>query len=934
VKPLRLELEGFSCYHERQVISFDDLELFAIAGPTGAGKSMLLDAITFALYGQTARLGRINLDTLISPGKDRLEVDLQFQVASGVFRVVRTAERRASGSVVRNTRVALLDDGAGWQQLPESERLRDADQKLQEVIGLDYDGFTRSVLLPQGAFDEFLKGDASKRRNLLISLFGLERIEEMRQQAITRHSAAGALIRQLTASLEGEYASVTPQLVRELSDRLAALQEEREQAGKDLTLLEARLERLAEQERLSSELAAVRQGLEALQLQAQKMAELTREEEQGRRALTLTPLLAQHQQRAAAAGKLEQEAQRLGQAAARLEPLAAQAREEAERSRLLLEQEEPAKLERMASLKTVEPLSATLLELGGKLEQAGSFDGQTRYSPGTLSLLRELQAQVPALRRAAAERERTEKQLERSSAQLEEARQQAEAAAAALQDVVARGKAARKVQEEAAHARAEAELLDQAQALRQHVHEGADCPVCGQVIASLPQQADSRLAELKRQLTGAEKAVAALLEEHRERTAAQAATRERLAQAGQVARQAAGQLEAAGAALQEAREPFSAAGRSGTPDQLAAELQQQYAQQLAALASQITGLTGGEDPRRALAGAEAELARLRQESVQAERAAAEAARELSETRLRLDLQREALAGQQAELAELAEALQQGLQAAGFADASELQQHARSEEQLARMRQQLQEHAQELQRLTARRLELESGLQGVEYPAGEHRQLRLERTALQQRHAALNEQTGRTGAELEAARTRLETVRQHHAAREAAQREHDTWTQLDRDLRASAFTTYLLSQVQQRLASRASVIIRQVTEGRYNLHLAGQDEYQVSDSWTADGELRSVRSLSGGETFIVSLALALALSDTIAGGQALGALFLDEGFGTLDAATLESVAQVLEALTREGRMVGIITHVTDLTERMPARLLVSKGPAGSSVRWDD
>lgn len=141
----------------------------------------------------------------------------------------------------------------------------------------------------------------------------------------------------------------------------------------------------------------------------------------------------------------------------------------------------------------------------------------------------------------------------------------------------------------------------------------------------------------------------------------------------------------------------------------------------------------------------------------------------------------------------------------------------------------------------------------------------------------------------------------------------------------------MTQVQQRLARRASFILRQVTDGRFDLLLADGD-YAVVDAWS-DGEQRSARTLSGGESFVASLALALALSDTLAGSAALGALFLDEGFGTLDRETLDAVATVLESLTDEGRMVGVITHVPELSDRLPARLVVSKGPSGSTVAWD-
>ena len=141
----------------------------------------------------------------------------------------------------------------------------------------------------------------------------------------------------------------------------------------------------------------------------------------------------------------------------------------------------------------------------------------------------------------------------------------------------------------------------------------------------------------------------------------------------------------------------------------------------------------------------------------------------------------------------------------------------------------------------------------------------------------------------------------------------------------------MTRVQSDLAVRASQILRDATEGRYDLRLK-DNEYHVLDAWHT-GELRSVKTLSGGETFIASLALALALSDSVAGNATLGALFLDEGFGTLDLETLDSVASVLEALTQQGRMVGVVTHVRALSERLPSRLKVRKQPEGSVVYWD-
>ena len=103
-----------------------------------------------------------------------------------------------------------------------------------------------------------------------------------------------------------------------------------------------------------------------------------------------------------------------------------------------------------------------------------------------------------------------------------------------------------------------------------------------------------------------------------------------------------------------------------------------------------------------------------------------------------------------------------------------------------------------------------------------------------------------------------------------------------------------------------------------------------DLW-AEATPRQVRTLSGGESFLASLALALALSEELSRGK-LEALFLDEGFGTLDPEALELVAGILESLPTRGRLVGVVTHVEPLAERFPARLRVRKHPWGSRVEW--
>ena len=162
------------------------------------------------------------------------------------------------------------------------------------------------------------------------------------------------------------------------------------------------------------------------------------------------------------------------------------------------------------------------------------------------------------------------------------------------------------------------------------------------------------------------------------------------------------------------------------------------------------------------------------------------------------------------------------------------------------------------------------------------------------------------------------------------RKHELLETLALHLRSDRFQGYMLKYAQQQLATSASRIIGTITQGRYSLNF-DEEEFSVRDTWN-DTHQRSVKTLSGGETFIVSLALALALSDTIAGEHKLDALFLDEGFGTLDPEALDSVSDILNQLTLHGRLVGVITHVQSLTERLPERLIITKGQQGSRAAW--
>ncbi|WP_436795501.1 AAA family ATPase [Actinospongicola halichondriae] len=162
--------------------------------------------------------------------------------------------------------------------------------------------------------------------------------------------------------------------------------------------------------------------------------------------------------------------------------------------------------------------------------------------------------------------------------------------------------------------------------------------------------------------------------------------------------------------------------------------------------------------------------------------------------------------------------------------------------------------------------------------------------------------------------------------------------LAEQLGARGFEAWLLDEALDALLAGASTWLELLSSGRYAMAVDDKKQFAVIDHANAD-ERRIARTLSGGETFLASLALALALAEGVSelsatGGNTLDAIFLDEGFGTLDPDTLDVVATAIEELGATGRMVGIISHVADLAERVPVRFEVSKSPGTSTIERVD
>ena len=928
MKPLSLEMSAFAAFRERSRIDFSSLELFAISGATGSGKSTILDAMTYALYGHVARIGSKNLDSLISSKKTQMFVKFEFENSSGTYRVTRTADRKPSGKVTRNTRIEELI-GARWKQLAESEKLKDADKKLEQIVGLDYEGFTRAIFLPQGAFDEFLKGDASKRRKLLVKLLNLDRIENMQKEAGRLARVAKQNVDNILERLEQDYRGANLQRKSELLNELSETEIKQKEMAKKESLLKEEMLELEKLKDLFNEKMKIVSSLERLKAREAEIAYKRVRLEQARTVSTLLPELQRLDKLELKQDKYQHDIKTISERIDELKESLSRQQSQIDGLRSKKEKRIPEIEKMLQEIDTLKPLLEKLKDRGGSLELARTPAPKLKYSDESWFELQNKKARMPELERLAtiiAGQEVEIKRIEEDTISIDERIANLEIQ---KNQIMQKGKEAGGHLEALKEERKQLQLKHQAAAIRQELHDGEKCPVCQNIYKSNKDQSENEnvdFAQISSQIEQSEKTVNDLRGEYRNISAelkANAVKKEERKIS----------LERLQIQLQENRKSLEQLLQELQINDIAkakTNLAKEEKELLIALASEIAQLSSSENPDNYAKA-------LLKEKNEITKGLEDLEKLLTATVQDLELNKEklkTLTEQKTELSNEISAINKRLsleiEKAGFASQAEAKNSSLTLMDIKALELEINGFAVELETLKKRLLELDAKLSGKK---NDDVLLEAKREQIISITTDLVETTknmGRIAAELEQLEKELARAQTLRESLEAEQQRYDTYYALSLDLRGTELQAFLLTQVQSRLARRASDIILEVTDGRYDLRLI-DGEYQVRDSWL-NAEARNVKTLSGGETFIASLALALALSDTIA-GQSLGALFLDEGFGALDAETLEAVSNVLRNLSKSGRMVGVISHVKSLTEKMPACLTVVKTKMGSSLSWD-
>lgn len=972
---MRLELEGFGPYRERQGVDFSDVELFAITGPTGSGKSTLLDAMAFALYGVVPRVGR-NVGSLVHPGASEARVRLTFQVGGRVYRVERVRGKRSEGR--------LFELGPVGERLLPLETLDALNRALEELLGLTYEAFTRALLLPQGEFDRFLKGEAKERRRILLDLFELTRLERVREKAASRKAA----LMEEKGRLEGELAGLLgvsleakENLERALADltrEIARLQNEKrrlEEAVLELKGLQALLLRKGELEG----------RLGRLRAEASRMAEVEERLKKALEAEAALPLWQDLRRKEEALAATAQELQRVRARLAQLEgdrrALAFDPEALKEAQRALLQAEGLRALEALwrrvgvkehlaprlglapeAYTEALESLlqeEALLAERERELSRLVEEQGRLREKEEALNRVREAlkalveeggqtRAQVEALEKAlrGAEAHRLRQELEelrRRREFLEEEKKRLEAELAQL------AKEERRLG-----------LL----AYRDLLQPGEPCPLCGGVVHPLPPLVEGPGAsDLRKRREVGEKALRELLTRLGAVAEEERAKREALETLGVEPipgdpKELEGKLQEAQARLQELREKYrEKQGEARALEEEVKRLSQEKERLRQGFSRLEEAEVAWEETREALASLRWEkealaagLYRLLWERT--------GGRPVPEYIGALSRRVEELEKKEKQDRDLARAWEEASRTLAGLLAQEEEQRKALEEVKGRvvglmpeeeakalylppkereaLAERIRAHREELAQVEALLEEVErearARFPGSLPPLAEvEARLRREEERLSEIQGSLEARMGERAVleeRLKEVGEKLHRRRELEARLAEVVREMGLWEKLAFDLQQNNFPAYLLGLRQRNLVERADELMATLSAGRYRLR-SKEDEYQVLDLWTE--AVRPVRTLSGGESFLASLSLALALSEELSRGR-LGALFLDEGFGTLDPETLEVVAGVLEALPTRGRLVGIVTHVETLAERLPARLVVRKHPSGSRVEW--
>lgn len=870
MKPLKLTMRAFGPYAGETVIDFEKLQgrhLFLICGPTGAGKTTILDAMCYALYGKTSgdRTGE-KMRSDYADSSERTEVIFDFMLGDKTYRATRSPaqmvdKKRGSGQTLAAMQASLseLEDGK------EINTLRTGiEEAAGKLIGLNADQFCQVILLPQGDFRKLLVAKADEREAILKQLFKTQRFSDFKDRLKDRLDAKVREKMEKQTREDQILSSSGATDEKQLSQMV-------EEAGKELK--EAQ-DIVKSREKESNEFREVYQKETALmghftELEKALKQDAALKNEEGRMKEMEASL------------SLIRSARELAPYFVQLDGITREGKQEAVKLKT-------ARADMETYSKLNETLEKRIQELDAMKEKREEERKTALKMQDLVPKAKLYGAAVQALKNAKNALSRAEEETKRLQAAAEAARK------------------ARDEQKEKADAVRKSYIDGQAFLLAEGLEDGVPCPVCGAIHHPAPARGGDHVAK-------AEDVERAQKEYERTSAAYDRAndTKEK---------------HSTGAYAKAMSDHAKADAQMKTLE----EIPEAYRDPKYLEAESTRLLT---DIRKWEQDKETVAAQLRKAG--ADLSASQAACRNAEER------REELVKKYRETESV---LKEASDKAGFQSLDECKEWYKKKDTEESVRKTLEQYRADRKSTEERIKAEEQATAGKERP---------DMQALNEKSKALQDQLKKASERAAALKERTETLQKAVSDARAIEKELEDLRKEEGLIRGLYDLTsgkktritlerYVLGTLLDDVANAANLRLLSMSRRRYSLHRMTDESglgkgglsLEVSDSFT--GRSRPANTLSGGETFLASLSLALGLADVVQsrqGGVRLDTMFIDEGFGTLDPDSLNSAMNTLIDLQNTGRMVGIISHVPELEERIDARLRVTPAEKGSKAEFE-
>ncbi|MDR2692926.1 MAG: SMC family ATPase [Chitinispirillales bacterium] len=871
MKPIKLTMSAFGSYAGEETLDFTELGesgLYLITGETGSGKTTIFDAVSFALFGEASGSGRDRYPMLCSDfADDGAKTFVELDFASGDNKYrVRREIKRTGGQDVH----IMLSDGTSLSGA------RDTRDKITEIVGLDRDQFAQIVMIAQNDFLRFLQSGTDKRTEIMRRIFNTTALKNF-QESLKRHAK----------KLDGELAAVRRDFERhdvdpyKRDERFAEWEARIEADGAALAGYDERLKEY------DGRKTAINGKIAVAEVLARQFSEFDKARAE----------FASHQARAEETERLSERRKRGETALRQVKPSADRAAETAKQYDATRKYLAEAKTKADAARKESDAAKKALAE-SPPVEEAQS---------GVDKIRREWETESDKFKKLEA--------LRREYAAIDNKRQNLKTLQSEFESLNAEFNRL----DNEYKSLSESFLRGQAGIIAAKLADGAPCPVCGSTVHPAP----AKLTDGGATEAGLKGAKAAVDRAQNLR--------------GQKSDECAGLKSEIDTRENRFVDDFSAVIRIADKNTAGGLLTDAFTQALRRM-NELT--VNKQNAEKNLAETAARREKAAKRSVDAETLCASA--------LTLVKEREAREAEHKDADNRARAnYVHSLSINGFADEAEYAAALVTEEILAGMAKRLADYEKDGERLRHDIGRLERETAGKERPDME--KLNAEKNAVIDAINGLNKEREEVRSRNQQTRRTLEELRRSAEIFVALDRKYaaakhlsDTANGQLSDAAAGRidFETYAQGAYFDRVLGAANLRLGLMSQSRYRL-LRKTDsgdkrsktglDLEVSDAYT--GKRRDAKSLSGGESFMASLSLALGLSDVVqqnSGGVRLDAMFIDEGFGTLDAEVLELAVKTLSNMAESGRVIGIISHVTELRERIEKQVRVEKTVRGSRI----